>query len=296
VEASLRVLLVHNPSAGDQDHSAETIGCLVREAGHELEHHSTDEEWERALDGPVELVAIAGGDGTIGTVMRELARRPRLVTLLPVGSANNIAEALGFGEREPEELVAGWPRGATRRFCLGELSAGGHVETVIETVGGGLFAESIARAERVETEGVDKVELGLRLLRRLVDELPARPWRIELDGADHAGDFLAVEAMVIGETGPKIPLAPDADPASPLLDVVLIADGDRARLASYLDDRVAGRAEPALGLTVLGCREAVLTPLHDGPLRIDDELWQPEERGGELRVRTGAALDVLTPA
>src|SRR5262249_54171030 len=163
-----------------------------------------------------------GGDGTIGAVMRELARRPRLVTLLPVGSANNIAEALGFGEREPAELIAAWPEASPRRFCLGVLSAGGRDETFLESVGGALFAASIGRAEHAETEDVDKVDLGLRVLRGLVDELPARPWRLELDDDEVEGDFLAVEAMVVGETGPKIPLAPAADPGDGLLDVVVV--------------------------------------------------------------------------
>ena len=72
----------------------------------------------------------------------------------------------------------------------------------METVGGGLFAAAIKEAERVQDDDDDKVDLGLRLLRRLVDESPTQPWHLALDGVEHHGSYLAVEAMVIGETGP----------------------------------------------------------------------------------------------
>jgi diacylglycerol kinase family enzyme len=227
-------------------------------------------------------------------VLRELAKGPpRTVTVLPLGSANNIARALGLGGREPEELVAAWETGERRRFRLGEVEAGAETRTFLESVGGGLFAESIRQAERVETEDTDKVELGLRVLRRLVDELPVEPWGVELDGADASGYHVAVEAMVIGQTGPQIPLAPAADPEDARLDVVLIGDADRAQAAAYLDDRLAGRPASAPRLTVRRCREAVLRPPPSAPLRIDDELWQDVR--SDVRARTSGWVEVLTP-
>jgi diacylglycerol kinase family enzyme len=227
-------------------------------------------------------------------VLRELAKAPqRTVTVLPLGSANNIGRAFGLGDREPEELVAGWDAAERRRFRLGEVKAGVETRTFLESVGGGLFAESIRRAERLETEDTDKVELGLRVLRRLVDELPVAPWDVELDGVDAGGNYVAVEAMVIGQTGPQIPLAPAADPEDDHLDVVLIGDRDRAELAAYFDDRLAGRPAAAPRLTVHRCRAAVLRS-PPAPMRIDDELW-PDVRS-DVRARTSGWVDVLTPA
>jgi diacylglycerol kinase family enzyme len=168
----------------------------------------------------------------------------------------------------------------------------------LETVGGGLFAESIRRAQRTETGDQDKVELGLRVLRQLVDELPAPPWRVELDGTDCSGNFLAVEAMVIGWTGPNIPLAPRADPGDNLLDVVLISERDRTALASYLDDRLSGRAAHRPPFTVRRCRSAELTPPSSCPVRVDDELWSngPAVSGRCFSVSiAGATAELLTP-
>jgi diacylglycerol kinase family enzyme len=122
---------------------------------------------------------------------------------------------------------------------------------------------------------------------------------VELDGADASGDYLAVEAMVIGETGPNILLAPAADPEDRLLDVVLVTDADRVALLAYLDGRLEGRDGAPPQLTVHRCERATLLPPPARPLRIDDELWHPEpgrEEWDDVEVRTRATLDVLTPA
>ncbi len=98
---------------------------MIANAGHEVAYHSVDgPSWERALDEDPDLVAIAGGDGTVGAVLTEMANREQaLVTVLPLGSANNIARALGFPDRPTEKLVAGWATATRRRFRLGDLQA-----------------------------------------------------------------------------------------------------------------------------------------------------------------------------
>ena len=268
-------MLLHNSEAGDEDHSAEAITSLIAKAGHEVAYHSVDSpSWPRALDDDPDLVAVAGGDGTVGAVLTEMAEREQaLVTVLPLGSANNIARALGFPDRPTEKLVAGWATATRRRFRLGDLQAPNRHEAFVETVGGGLFAAAIKEAERVQDDDDDKVDLGLRLLRRLVDELPTQPWHLTLDGVEHHGSYLAVEAMVIGETGPRVPLAPTARAEDRHIDVVLIRDEDRSPLREYFEARLADRPHPLPPLDVHRCLTAELTPLTPVSMRVDDELW-----------------------
>jgi len=272
---SLRVLVLHNQTAGDEDHSAEEIGTAIRRAGHEFAYRSIkDADWEQALDEPADLIAIAGGDGTVAEVLVRAAGSAHAATILPLGSANNIARTLGLADRELGDLIAGWedvPRG---RYRLGRVQRAGRESLFAEAFGGGLFAASLVRAAEVKRRDDDKVDLGLELLRELVDELPAPSWRIRLDGAEASGDYLAVEAMVIGWTGPSVPLAPGADPYDDLLDVVLVSDDDRPTIAAYLDERIAGGDPAPPELATVRCRIATLEPPASCPLRIDDEAEQ----------------------
>ena len=185
---------------------------MITDAGHEVVYQSTDDPgWEQALDRRSDLIAIAGGDGTVRKALMALAERasPPL-TLLPLGSANNTARAFGLTLGDPADVVAGWFTGELRRFRLGDLQTAAGREVFIETVGGGLFAEAIKEAEPLEATE-DKVELGLHVLRKLLNEREPTSWRLTLDGADASGNYLAVEAMVIGGTGPQVPLAPTVD-------------------------------------------------------------------------------------
>lgn len=289
---------MHNPDAGGETHSAEGVTSLIANAGHDVVYQSTDEPgWARALERRCDLVAIAGGDGTVRKALSALSETeaPR-VAVLPLGTANNVAHAFGLADRTPEELVAGWADAEPRRFRLGRLHAGDMRDVFVESVGGGLFAEAIRSADRCEEPGQDKMELGLRLLRRLTEESPSRPWRLTLDGVERQSDVLAVEAMLIGETGPRIPLAPAADPEDRRLDLVLVTDRDRGALAEYLEAQLDGRADPAPRFIIHRVLQAELVPLTDVPMRVDDELWQPGESRRRATVRVAPmSVDVLTP-
>ena len=176
------VTLIHNPSSGDENHSAERIRSRIEDAGHLLTYQSAAEEgWEDALERHRDLVAVAGGDGTVGEVMRRLAGRSMPLTILPAGTANNIAASLGLAGRSFDELIQGWVTARRMPYVLGEVDTGGHSRRFVEAVGGGIVAAAIERAKKLEQEQTSS-EHGMRALRSLVDEFPAEPWELEADG------------------------------------------------------------------------------------------------------------------
>src|SRR5512138_2801833 len=100
----MRVTLIHNPGSGDDAQpTAESLIALIRAAGHEVAYWSShDDDWIAALSEPPELIAIAGGDGTIGDVSKHLVRRGIPTATLPVGTANNISRTLGVTQASLE--------------------------------------------------------------------------------------------------------------------------------------------------------------------------------------------------
>src|SRR5438067_1635676 len=115
----MRVTLLHNPKAGRGHPTGAELTELIRAAGHKVRYRSTKEgKYPRVLDAPADLVVAAGGDGTIRKVAVRLVGRGVPLTIIPLGTANNIATSLGICG-PPAELVAGWPRARRRKLDVG---------------------------------------------------------------------------------------------------------------------------------------------------------------------------------
>ena len=94
----MKVTLIHNPAAGDdRQPSAGQLEALIEEAGHKVRYESTKEKgWTKALKKETDLVVVAGGDGTVAKVARRLIGEKLPLTILPMGTANNISKTLGI--------------------------------------------------------------------------------------------------------------------------------------------------------------------------------------------------------
>ena len=62
----MRILLIHNPKAGDRKHSKKQLTAGLTRCGHQTSYRSIKERrWKKALKKPVDLVIAAGADGTV---------------------------------------------------------------------------------------------------------------------------------------------------------------------------------------------------------------------------------------
>jgi diacylglycerol kinase family enzyme len=292
----MRVLLVYNPKAGG-GLGVNRIVSLIESAGHAVEAQSIKEDnWAEALLQEHELVAIAGGDGTVRKVLIVLAGTGRLATLLPVGTANNIARSLGLEEVDPARLIHSWTRGRVGQCDVGTVTFGSERHLFAEATGGGVFAELLDDARTAERpEHEDKVEFGLRVLSDVVPEGPVLEWRVLADGRDLSAEYLAVEVMNVREVGPKIPVAPTADPGDGLLDLTLIGPEHRAALAEYVEARRAERPAELPRFEVIRAREVELQASADMPFHVDDELAS-DDLGESVTVSVVDGVLVLLPS
>jgi diacylglycerol kinase (ATP) len=235
----MKISLVHNPTAGDgQD--VDDLVQLLTDAGHEVRHRSSKNNWKKLLQDPGDLLVAAGGDGTFRKVALAAADNGIPFAALPIGTANNIAKTLEI-LGDARELIRSWSDPDVRLLDIGQVSAADESTRFLEGVGGGWVAGLIVRAAEVEHEFHllgRETDRALHMLADLLrDEQPAE-WRIVADGTDVSGDYLGVEFLNIRFFGPNVPLAPDADPSDGLLDVVLVTDADRGGILDYLDQRL----------------------------------------------------------
>src|SRR5207244_757183 len=138
----------------------ERLKNLVRAEGHEVLYRSSkDDHWASILERPADLIAVAGGDGTVGRVAKRIAGRGVPLTVLPMGTANNIARTLGLADVPVERLIAGWKHARRVRFDIGTARGPWGSSRFIEGVGLGLFAWTLPEADASWTlENLDQAD------------------------------------------------------------------------------------------------------------------------------------------
>src|SRR6266699_1653203 len=154
---SMRILLLHNPKAGREEHEREELLTTLRNAGHKVVYQSS-RGMKRALKKKIDLVLAAGGDGTVGKIARRLVGRKIPLSVLPLGTANNLARMLGF-HRSAKTLVAQLEHGEPDGFDVGVASGPWGKRYLFEGAGAGLFADCVKAPIRDGKKAASKAEV-----------------------------------------------------------------------------------------------------------------------------------------
>lgn len=290
--------LVHNPTAGEGEHTAEDLLALIEKAGYTCSYSSTkDEGWDK-LKKDMDLVIVAGGDGTVRKIADRLLHRKRIdkpfpIALLPYGTANNIATTLGLIEK-PDEIISKWDLKNRKAFDIGKIYGLKKASFFLESFGFGVFPELInimRKHDEVIDSPEEKIDKALKELTKIVETYPGRHTRLIMDGEEIEGNYLLCEIMNTRSVGPNLVLSPAADPGDGEFEVVLVGDDQRDLLASYVENRIKGN-ERDVSFTVRKARN--ITIFRDGSLfHSDDELIETK-RPKEIRIELfAAALEFL---
>lgn len=300
---AVRITLIHNPGAGRQDgDGGAKLVHMLEGFGYRVRYQSAKEKsWKEALEPPADLVAVAGGDGTVARVARTMVGRGVPMGLLPSGTANNIARTLGVLERPFEELVRGWRDGRRVKLDAGVVSGPWGERSFIEGVGCGLFADLLTRPSPEAKNGSKPVENALERLRAAAERCQPIDLHARLDGRDISGRYLMAEALNLSYVGPNLHLAPESTPGDGHFDLVLVGEAERDRLVHYLEHWQENRERLAVLPTLRGRRLEL--EWAGFALHVDDELHPQEDAGQdgcsgrfEARIDPDDAVTFLVPA
>ena len=87
----MRVGLIFNEQAGDATTRQDLVARIVRH-GHSVEAVASHLDGVGALPlSGIDVVAVAGGDGTVGAALAAMPDAGLPIALVPTGTANNIA-------------------------------------------------------------------------------------------------------------------------------------------------------------------------------------------------------------
>jgi diacylglycerol kinase family enzyme len=300
------VLLIHNPGAGARGSHASDVERAIRDGGHRVRSVSCrDAGWDAALAQPADVVAVWGGDGTVGRVAQRMIGRGVPLAAMAAGTANNIALTLGVEALSVEDHVRGWHNASRRAFDVAIATGPWGREPLIEGLGCGLLASSIrgddgddGRIRQLEPQ--QRLARALQVLKERVSAFPTTHVRATIDGRDISGDYVLFEIMNTQFIGPNLYLAPQGRADDGMLDAVFVAHGDRARLRDQLASWQRGAIATSQPLD--SARGAEVTIVWTGfALHLDDRLWPQHEaaqQGGEATIEIRverSALEFLVP-
>lgn len=232
--------IIYNPTAGilKQRHKLEQLQAALAGAGYTPHHHPTtcEQDLDSILEAPEGVVVAAGGDGTIRAVASRVLNHHVPLVIVPMGTANNIARTLGIDGLKPEDLFGlAQPQKCT--FDVGRMRAPWGEDIFLEGAGYGFFADLLSAYD--PNSGKNPLR-GLATLLGTARRFESYPCRMTLDGEEVTGDFALVEVMNTRAIGPRLHLAPTADPCDGLLDVALIHQKDIENLVPMLVRGVSG--------------------------------------------------------
>ncbi|HJU89994.1 MAG TPA: diacylglycerol kinase family protein [Gemmatimonadaceae bacterium] len=304
----MRVLLFHNPGAGHRRHTRADLVSAFERAGHDVTYQSVKRKgWKKAFETVSDVIVAAGGDGAVRRVATALADRNdssnATLVIVPIGTANNIARALG-AEGSAAAIAKRIPAGRMTRLAVGTARSAWGEMRFVEAVGLGAFAVMLREAEKAKKEKkksgaqhrTASIDAGIDHLQAVASRIEARHVRVKADGEDLSGDYLLVEAMNIPSIGSCVDLA-RADYTDDRLELVLVREEERTTLVRYLAK--IGACEPFD--PPFQSRQARRVVLHwppdDG--HVDDAPWPEEENrsGGpsSVTVEIDRWIPVLVP-
>jgi diacylglycerol kinase family enzyme len=292
----MRILLIHNPKAGDRKHSRKKLIAALTNHGHRPSYQSTKKRgWKKALKKPIDVVIAAGGDGTVQKIAWQIMGSGIPLSILPLGTANNLARSLGF-TASVEEIIQSLDSGKQQPFDVGVVRGSSRARFFLEAAGGGLFADYFRAADKLEKKGVvpeEKLGADLSLLHELAFRYPARGCKMRLDAEDISDRYILWGAMNIHSAGPALHLAPKARSNDGRLDFVAVREDERPLLIKYLEARLAGRQE-RLPLMARKFSELFITsPL--GAIHLDGKILRSKTKS-ELKTPPNIEITVKPAA
>ncbi|MFT3798502.1 diacylglycerol kinase [Microbacterium sp.] len=240
------VALLTNPAAraGAHTGAAPRAAARLRAAGHRVTVISggsaaeSSELLRTALRLGAGAVVVAAGDGTVALAVQELAGTGVPLGIVPAGTGNDLATALGLRDLDAVGAADAIVAGHTRTIDLARITrpdgSGQYFGTVLAS---GFDSQVNDRANRMRWPR-GHLRYTIAILIEFV-KLRGIPFLVEVERADGStervdGD-LVMATVGNGPTyGGGIPICPDADLSDGLLDVTLVRPAGRLRLLRLL--------------------------------------------------------------
>ena len=289
------VALIVNPSAGRGAgrRLVPEVQARLRQQGLDTDLRLSNAPGETtslvadALRDGADCVAVAGGDGTVNEAVNGyvgVAREDQALAIIPLGTGNDFAKILGVGgdwRLACERIAEGRRRRVDAGRCNGRVFANG--------IGAGFDAQVALEANGIRWLHGNAV-YGLALARTLLLRYATPHARITHDGGTMEGRITMLAAANGTTYGGAFRIAPDADIADGLLDMMVADRLSRAGIIGFIPHVLRGTHVGRLGVTMV--RTKRVTVVTDEPIVVhaDGEIIDRAATRIEVEVLPGILL------
>jgi diacylglycerol kinase (ATP) len=231
-----RIQVIVNPASGRDRPVLNVLNAVFKEADVDWDVSITKEAGDAtrlaaaAAEAGSDMVAVYGGDGTVTEAAAGLAGTRVPLAVLPGGTANAIAVALGIpGDlTAAARLACGSDVATLRDFDLGQID---HRHFLI-AIGMGIPGELAEGADRDAKDRLGMFAYALSSLQALRNAAVVN-YQLDLDGKTMQCEGVTLVVANSGNFGvPGLTLAPVIDMNDGLLDVIVFRNADLTSLVS----------------------------------------------------------------
>jgi diacylglycerol kinase (ATP) len=274
VTQSTRSALIYNPTAGRQRHAQvlDAILAALRKGGLDVEPvptggpgQATDLARAQAAAGAESVIAF-GGDGTIREVAAGLLGTDSALGILPGGTVNVLAMALGL-PRDPLEAAVRLPRLRPQLLDVGLVNEA----PFLMMISAGLDSSVLATLDTRLKWRFGKAAIVWQGLQEWW-RYPYPRFQIMADGEPFDASFVAVSN--IPYYGGTFALAPGALPHDGRLDLVLFRGGGRLETIAFAADLLRGAHVRRPDVVVRHVREVVFESPAGAIAQIDGDVCE----------------------
>lgn len=256
------IALLANPDSGSGE--AGEVERLLSKRGQRVSRFDLDHA-EAASASGAERIVVAGGDGSIGCAAAAASRARVPLGVIPVGTANDFARALGLPDDRDGALDLAVFGSRTKTVDLGRVGD----RPFVNAASAGLSPVAARNAAGLK-RALGPLAYTVGALRAGLFAKPIQA-RVTVDGREaFSGGAWQVIVALTGAFGGGAEV--DADPSDAHLDLVVIEAGSRVRLALHGYGLRSGQVERQDGVvTSRGARLEVETDGEAG-FNVDGEL------------------------
>lgn len=254
----------------------------------------------RVCEDGARLVVAVGGDGTVneavnGLMRVEPERRAELATI-PRGTGKDFARSFGIPTAVAKALDVARD-GATRTVDVGRASFvewdGSPAESYFANFAGAGISGAVAARANTSSKALGGKVAFLRATTSVFMRWRNSDYEVEIDGERRSGRMLEVIAAIGDQLAGGMRLAPEADPADGLFDIVLIGDATKLDFVRTLPGIYRGTYLPHPRAEVVRGRRLQIETATPLPIALDGE--QPGTTPAVFEIVPGA-LRLRVPA